>query len=489
MEFASKFLSETDKERISLAVQLHTPIEIYSYTLPREKEVYIQEVLKYFLQKCHQEHMFDNLSFCLGELLTNSKKANTKRVYFLEQKLDINDEMQYQQGMISFKNDMLSNLAHYLELQKQEGLYIKLILQLSDDGIKIEIRNNSLLTKSEKKRILEKLRVAEKYEEPQQVVSLMVDQTEGAGLGIIIIILMLRKIGLSRDNYKVFCNESETVTQMLLPLNKEINEQMDSLYEAFIEGLKTIPVFEGVLENFAKSAQTATDDELVNIITKDISLASVLLKAAAAKGFSCSTITNAFSVLGREEVVKLLSFENPAFRVIKKEEDVRNFWQHENDVALYAYNLAKNNPEHEVNLEEVYICALFHDIECLLLEVATDEQKDPVKKVADSYDNSGVLFELFLKDFGHSRGCYKLAQNWGLPETVAQVVRYHNNPSAAPAEIKNIVFAVYLADILQYYEQGKAEYYQINKDALDFFGIHSKGQLDFMLKELHPLLH
>ena len=93
MEFASKFLSETDKEKISLAVQLHTPIEIFSYTLPREKEVYIQEVLKYFLLKCHQEHMFDNLSFCLGELLTNSKKANTKRVYFLEQKLDINDEM------------------------------------------------------------------------------------------------------------------------------------------------------------------------------------------------------------------------------------------------------------------------------------------------------------------------------------------------------------------------------------------------------------
>ena len=29
-------------------------------------------------------------------------------------------------------------------------------------------------------------------------------------------------------------------------------------------------------------------------------------------------------------------------------------------------------------------------------------------------------------------------------------------------------YAVYLADILQYYEQGKAEYYQINKDALDF---------------------
>ncbi len=484
MEFASKFLSETDRERISLAVQLHTPIEIFSYTLPREKETYIQEVLKYFLIECHQEHMFDNLSFCLGELLTNSKKANTKRVYFLEQKLDINDEMQYQQGMISFKEDMLSNLAHYLELQKQAGLYIKLILQLTDDGIRIEIRNNSILTKSEKKRILEKLRVAEKYEEPQQVVSLMVDQTEGAGLGIIIIILMLRKIGLSRNNYKVFCTEDETVTQMLLPLNKQINEQMDSLYEAFIQVLNTIPVFEGTLKSLAETAAKASDEELINIVTKDVSLASALLKAAAAKGYSCSKISSAFEVFGRDEVLKILSEENPVFREIKKEQDIRNFWQHEYDVAYYAYNIAKNTPEFEFDLEEVFVCALLHDIECLLLEVATDEQKQAVKKLADNHDKSGLLYELFLKDFGHSRGCYKLAQTWGLPETVAQVVRYHNNPSYAPEEIKHIVYAVYLADILQYYEQGKAEYYQINKDALDFFGVHSKGQLDFMIKQL-----
>ena len=484
MDFPYKFLEETDKERISFAIQLHTPIEIVSYTLPREKEMYIQEVLSYFLAKCHQEHMTDSLGFCLGELLTNSKKANTKRVYFEEQKLDINDEMNYQQGMITFKNDMLSNLPHYLELQKNKGLYIKLILQLNDEGIKIEIRNNSLLTKSEKKRILEKLRVAAKYEEPQQVVSLMVDQTEGAGLGIIIIILMLRKIGLSRDNYKVFCTEKETVTQMLLPLNKEIDEKMDSLYEAFVEGLNTVPVFAGSLKSFADAATHSTDEELVNIITKDVFLATVLLKAVAAKGHSCSKISCAYKILGREEVLKLLSPENPGLREIKKEEDIRNFWQHEYDVAFYAYNIAKNTPEFDFDYEEVFVCALLHDIECLLLEVATEEQKSAVQKLATSLDSSGQLYEMFLKDFGHSRGCYKLAQKWGLPDTVSQVVRYHNNPSYAPEELRPIVYAVYLADILQYYEKGQVEFYQLNKDALDFFQIHSKGQLDFMIKQM-----
>ena len=489
MDFVSKFLTEQDKEKISLAVQLHTPLEIMSYTLPREKERYIQEVLMYFLIQCHQEHMTDNLVFCLSELLTNSKKANTKRVYFKELNLDINDEMQYHQGMVSFKEDTLSNIAHYLELQKEAGLYIKLILQLNDDGILIEIRNNSVLTKFEKKRILEKLRVAEKYEEPHQVVSLMVDQTEGAGLGIIIIVLMLRKIGLSRNNYKVFTNETETITQMFLPLNKEINEQMDSLYEEFVGGLNTIPVFEEALTSLADAAAQSDDNAIIEVISKDVALAALLLKDVAAKGHSCAKITSAFEILGRDEVLKLLSKENPALRIIKKDEDVRNFWKHETDVAIFAYNIAKNTPDFRCDLEEVYVSALFHDIECLLLEVATDEQKQPVEKLASSLDSTGTLYNLFLKDFGHSRGCYKLAQRWGLPEIVAQIVRYHNNPSHAPEEIKPIVYTVYLADILQYYEQGKAEFYQINKDALEFFKIHTKGQLDFLLKSLDPLLH
>ena len=128
--------------------------------------------------------------------------------------------------------------------------------------------------------------------------------------------------------------------------------------------------------------------------------------------------------------------------------------------------------------------ALFHDIECLLLEVATDEQKQGVKKLADSLDSTGALYQMFLNDFGHSHGCYKIAQSWGLPETVAQVVRYHNNPSFAPEKLQPIVYAVYLADILQYYEKGQAEFYQIHKEALDFFQIHSKGQLDFLVEQL-----
>ena len=178
-----------------------------------------------------------------------------------------------------------------------------------------------------------------------------------------------------------------------------------------------------------------------------------------------------------------------AIRLIKKQDRSSSFWQHEYDVAFYAYNLAKNFIHLQYDLEEVYACALLHDIECLLLEVATDEQKQSVKKIADTIENGEQLYDLFLKDFGHNRGCYMLAQKWGLPEKVAQVINFHNKPETAPEEIKDIVYVVYLADILQYYQKGEAEFYQLNKTVLDYFKIDSKKSLDYICKTLHPLLH
>lgn len=493
MEIRTRFITDEDKEKIRLAVQLHTPIEVMSYTLPREKETYIQEVLLYFLEASHQEHMVDNLVFCLGELLTNAKKANTKRIYFKEQNLDINNDMDYHQGMITFKEDMLNDLAHYLKLQKQAGLYVKFRIQLYDEGIKIEIRNNSVLTIFEKKRINEKLKVANKYDEPSQVISRVVDQTEGAGLGIIIMVLMLQKIGLSKDNFKIFSTDTETITQMILPLNAQINKQMDNLYEQFTESMDAVPVFEESIEDFSKLAKKAdtTDQQLIDFISKDVLMATVLLKNSAAGGNSCSKITDAYKKLEKEKVVALFDKTSPssAIRLIKREKRSSTFWQHEYDVAFYAYNLARNFTHLSYDLEEVYTCALLHDIECLLLEVSTDEQKQSVKKIADTIQNGEKLYDLFLKDFGHSRGCYMLAQKWGLPEKIAQIISYHNKPETAPEEIKDIVYVVYLADILQYYQKGEAEFYQLNKTVLDYFKIDSKKSLDYICKTLHPLLH
>ena len=120
---------EVDKAKITKAINSGIPLTISTYTLPHEMEVYMSDVLTLFLKELEQTHMVEYLSYCLNELITNAKKANTKRVYFQQKKLNITDPIDYEEGLKTFKEDTLNNINYYLQLQKKAGLYVKLILQ------------------------------------------------------------------------------------------------------------------------------------------------------------------------------------------------------------------------------------------------------------------------------------------------------------------------------------------------------------------------
>ena len=142
---------EVDVSKVRMAIQSGIPLTITTYTLPHEMECYMADVLKVFLTEVRQDHMVESLSYCLKELVNNAKKANTKRVYFKEKGLDITNKSDYKKGMTQFKEDTLSNIEHYLEKQKEEGLYVKVIMQTRNNKVKVEIRNNVELTASSTK--------------------------------------------------------------------------------------------------------------------------------------------------------------------------------------------------------------------------------------------------------------------------------------------------------------------------------------------------
>ena len=110
-----------DSAKIALALRSGLPLTITTYTLPHDMEVYMQEILTEFLHQLGQDHMISYLVYCQQELVTNAKKANTKRVYFQEKNLDITNPEDYEKGMATFKEDTLNNVNYYLEKQKRAG--------------------------------------------------------------------------------------------------------------------------------------------------------------------------------------------------------------------------------------------------------------------------------------------------------------------------------------------------------------------------------
>ncbi|MBQ5569672.1 MAG: hypothetical protein IIT45_04435, partial [Treponema sp.] len=112
---------KVDVEKVRKAIESGIPLTVTTYTLPHEIEEYACDILKTFLTELDQAQMADSLIYCLKELANNGKKANTKRVYFEEKGLDINDKADYELGMKNFKMDTMSNINYYLNLQKDKG--------------------------------------------------------------------------------------------------------------------------------------------------------------------------------------------------------------------------------------------------------------------------------------------------------------------------------------------------------------------------------
>ncbi|GHV84863.1 hypothetical protein AGMMS50230_04710 [Spirochaetia bacterium] len=208
-----------DVDKINKAIRMEVPLVMTTYTLPRKVEQYIEQVVTLFLEYVKQNNLKDNVVYCIQELVVNAKKANTKRVYFIDQGLDLNNAADYQKGMATFKDDTLNNLDYYLDLQRQQGLYIKLILHLKDNLINIEVRNNATITADELERIRSRLSKAREFVDMEEAIFQILDDSEGAGLGLVMLVIMLKKVGIGADAFDILRTNTETIARIVIPKN------------------------------------------------------------------------------------------------------------------------------------------------------------------------------------------------------------------------------------------------------------------------------
>ena len=482
---------EFDRDRIRTSVGLQLPIEITSYTLPRNTETYVRNVLEMFLDECHQEHLKEYLNFCLSELLTNAKKANTKRVYFKEKGLDINNREDYEKGMENFKMDTLTNIDHYLELQKKAGLYIKLSLKILADKIYIEIRNNSKLTVFEEERIQQKLDSVQQYNSMDEVFTNVLDQSEGAGLGIIIIILMLQKVGLSKDNYQVISTDDETITRIILPCNRKTYAGVEMLAYEFVNLKDVIPVLKGNFEvvNKIVSVEEPIDRKaLYNGIREDVTLTLIALKYAMEKDKNCFNLSKALALLSDYDLKYMYSENNPVIAVKEETEPLLHIWEHARRVAYYTYVLYKNSPFKDSfpqDEEYMYLIGLLNAMGAVFLLAADKDQMDYITELSMQYDEYGEkILKLFTEGNASTYLSMVAARRFGFPIGICYDVVGWNGLALVPEKDIKRVSIIHLAEMLQFYDQGMIGYYQTDKQALIDYGIADEAQFKALLKNL-----
>jgi hypothetical protein len=107
----------------------------------------------------------------------------------------------------------------------------------------LEVRNNSQLNRTEYMRIQDKLARSRKYTSLEEAMAQVLDSSEGAGLGLVILVLMLKKMGLDEDCFDIRVDSGETVARITVPVNATKIESLSTLTDEIVRRISGLPQF------------------------------------------------------------------------------------------------------------------------------------------------------------------------------------------------------------------------------------------------------
>lgn len=485
---------KVDSEKIQTAIRASIPLTISTYTLPIEMEEYIVDVLKEFLIQLNQQHLFDSLSYCVKELVINAKKANTKRVYFKLKNLDITNDDDYKVGMETFKQDTLNNIRYYLEEQRKNGLYIKVLFQMRNNKIKVEIKNKAELTVNEYMRIHDKITRAQQFDSIEEGVVQLLDESEGAGLGLVIMILLLRRIGLTEENYQVLSENGETITRIIIPFTQKFTNDLSEVSSKFVDLIEGLPEFP---ENITAVNRLISDpnskmSDIAMKISNDVSLTGELLKMVNSAAYSlatpCQSIGDAVKIVGLRGIKNLLfSIGSMKSLVADSSESNKKLWDHSYKVGFFAYNLARNfcrGSDERGFIDDSYVCGILHDMGKILFANAHPDVLEKIKNLCIQRGIPASLFEGLIAGVNHGAVGALIAEKWNFPDVLVNIIRYHHTPEDAPENIRKLASIIYLSDLIAHYGEGTVDYEQISDDVLKMFDISSEEQFEGIAERL-----
>ena len=478
-----------DEAKVKKAVQSGIPLTISTFTLPREIQVYIEQVITAFLAELNQEKLKDYIVYCVQELAVNAKKANTKRVYFTECGLDISNHDDYEKGMVTFKEHTLNNIVHYLQLQKDKGLYIRVILQIKNNIISIEIRNNATPTKTELIRIQDKLARSRQYDNLNDAMTQVLDDSEGAGLGLVIMLLMLKKMGFGEDCFDIVGTDMETIARMVIPLDQARLENLSALSKTIVDNITSLPQFP---ENIMQVQKLISDpksemSDIARRISMDPALTADLLKVVNSAQFMLAkkvdSISEAVKMVGMRGIKNLLYSYGTQKILGDNTADKKNLWEHSYKTAFFAYNLVKNFRRDHDLLDDVYVGGILHDMGKIVFSNIHPDLLNKIKSFVSERNMPSSTLEDLSAGMNHAEIGALIAEKWNFPKDLVAAIRYHHDPNAAPDECKDLVDAIYLANMFCELETTGVVYDQLDPAVLANFGIKSKKQAETLFEK------
>jgi hypothetical protein len=210
------------EENLYKVVKSGKTIRLISYAMSPYVEKVMDKTLNIILDEFKKPDLKTIVYTCTKELVINGTKANIKRIFFEERGLDINNEKDYARGVGLYKDIMKEKITlEYGRKAKLRGLFVKISFVYNKDVLKVEVLNNTQINEQEEKRLREKFALIMQYTDLMQYYLDHADDTEGAGMGLALIMTLLLAEGIDPGFFRVGISKNETIARIEFPLTPE----------------------------------------------------------------------------------------------------------------------------------------------------------------------------------------------------------------------------------------------------------------------------
>ncbi|HUI70444.1 MAG TPA: HDOD domain-containing protein [Spirochaetia bacterium] len=466
------------------------PLTFKMTSLPHGSNALLERILEAYLVELGQERILEPLSYCLKELIINAQKANTKRLYFEEKGLDITREEDYQKGMRGFRTEMTLRIEHWLEQLQARRLLISVTFRTTGGNLVISVQNSAELTESEQARIYDRIARARGLHSFMEALAAPLDSLEGAGLGILMLLQFLRRLGLGEEAFSIHAQGGGTVASLLIPTNKNHLEKVMVLTNAIARDVDSLPHFpEAVLELIRLTEDShATIGGISSRIARDPGLTAELLKLvnSAAYGLArkVNSIPQGVKIVGMKGLRNLL-YSYGALEILREQYDeMKPLWDHSYRVAFYAFLLARSLKLRSELLDDVYVSGILHDLGQIIVTYLHPEAMEKMTRFCKEKDIPVRILERFSFGLNHTEIGALIARKWNFPEQLVCGIKFHHDPLSAPAQFKDVVSCVYLANAITDLERSYVTFEQMEKPILNEFGLDTEEKVRRVLHHL-----
>jgi len=470
-------MNNINRAELTRKIESDEPVDINFKYADSRFLVYMNSLMAKYLARMDRLFLLNSVITILREVIVNAQKANAKRVFFIKNNLDIHNPDDYQTGMDRFKSEVIGDFEQVENDIKNSDFFVNVNFNKTGKNLRLQITNNSAILPEEMERINIRISRAIKYNDFTEAYEEIMDDTEGAGLGIVLTILFFKSMGIDPSVFKINTDGEKTVTEFSIPEKLRSSLIITSVKKGILGEIEGIPTFpENVL-----ALLTLVDDpdssinEISNKIMLDPALSIDVIKLSNSAGFvtgkRIESVNQAVMTIGLENVKGILMTSNARTIMNKRYSSYENIWEHCNKTAFYARQIALIKHISGV-LESAFIAGMLHDLGKIIL-LATDMEL--VKKIANAVKDKEIVTSTIMEEISigisHSEIGSLIAENWNFPPFLVEAIKYHHSPLSASPEYRNLVNVVYLANMFCGIEDRKYDYYYLDEGILNDFGI------------------